>query len=79
MKVSSPVGEFPFEPDRLSREGTRIALEGRMGAWPARVEFGPEDGLRFARLAGPALALPAVGMVVIAALLRRRTGRRDGR
>jgi hypothetical protein len=72
MKVSSPVGEFPFEPDRLRREGTRIALEGRMGAWPARVEFEPRDGLRFARVAGPALIPAAAGLLVIAALTRRR-------
>lgn len=75
MKVSSPVGEFPFEPDRVRLQGGRLKLEGRMGAWPAQVEIGPSDGLRVARLAGPALMAPALGGLIIASLLRRRSRR----
>jgi hypothetical protein len=79
MKVSSPVGEFPFEPDRLRLDGTRLTLEGRMGAWPARVEMEPQDGLRIARLAAPALAAPAFGLLIALTLLRRhKGGRKDG-
>jgi hypothetical protein len=29
MKVSSPVGDFPFEPERLQIEGARLTLYGR--------------------------------------------------
>jgi hypothetical protein len=73
VRVSSPVGEFPFVPDRLRRDGTDITLEGHMGAWPARVVFEPGDGLRFARVAGPALAVPAAGLLVVLGLIRRRS------
>jgi hypothetical protein len=80
MKVSSPVGEFPFEPDRLRLTGGRLRLEGRMGAWPAEVELGPADGVRVARLAGPALVAPTLGALLVASLVRRRVRRRlDGR
>jgi hypothetical protein len=79
MKVSSPVGEFPFDADRLRIEGTRVALEGRMGAWPARVEMGPADALRIARLALPRIAAPALGLVLVSSLVGRRRRRRVGR
>lgn len=77
MKVSSPVGEFPFEPDRLLLEGGRLKLEGHMGAWPAHVEIRPSDALRVARLAAPALLTPALGGLIVASVLRRRSRRRS--
>ena len=61
MKVSSPVGEFPFELERLRRNGTHLSLEGRMGAWPARVEVSPEDGVRLVRVRRDALHPDAGG------------------
>jgi hypothetical protein len=73
MKVSSPVGDFPFAPDRVRVEGTRLTLEGKMGAWPARVEMEPADALRFARLLGPRLAAPVIGALIVGAALRRRS------
>ena len=39
MKVSSPVGDFPFEVRRVSIRGRRVRIEGAMGAWPAHVEI----------------------------------------
>jgi hypothetical protein len=43
MKVTSPVGEFPYTFERLRIEGTHIVAEGRMGTWPARIEVGVGD------------------------------------
>jgi hypothetical protein len=43
MKVTSPVGEFPYTFERVRVQGTRIVAEGRMGTWPARIEAGPDD------------------------------------
>ena len=66
MKVSSPVGEFPFEARKLTISGGRMVLQGSMGAWPARVELEPKDLLTIARLipwpvfAGAAIALAGV-------------------
>lgn len=69
MKVSSPVGDFPFEADRLSLEDGNLVVHGSMGAWPARVEVGPEDVPRLIRLIPPPLL--AAGGVLLLALLGR--------
>ena len=39
MKVSSPIGDFPFEARRLRFENGSIVIEGAMGAWPATVRM----------------------------------------
>lgn len=43
MKVSSPVGEFPFEPKRIEFEEGGLVVHGSMGAWPATVRIDPAD------------------------------------
>jgi hypothetical protein len=75
MKVSSPVGEFPFEPERVSFEGAKLTLHGRMGAWPARVQMEPADGLRFARLLGLRFVVGALSVLLVALTARGRRGR----
>lgn len=72
MKVSSPVGEFPFDAERLRIDGLSVRLEGRMGAWPAHVQIEASDAVRFLRLAGPLLAGPLIGVAVLGAVTRRR-------
>lgn len=64
MKVSSPVGEFPFEVKRLSIRRGRLVLEGSMGAWPARVEMEPADLLHMARLV-PLRAIVVAGIALL--------------
>jgi len=80
MKVSSPVGDFPFEAHELGIENGRLVVRGSMGAWPARVEIGPEDVPRLVRLI-PAPLLAVVGVLLIAILGRLFRGGRasDGR
>ena len=67
MNVSSPVGDFPYRPERLSLERGRLVVHGRMGAWPARVEIAPGDALELARLARTPLALAGLAVAVLAA------------
>lgn len=43
MKVSSPIGELPFEPRKLRFRKTGIEMEGVMGTWPARVQISGKD------------------------------------
>jgi hypothetical protein len=43
MKVSSPVGDFPFEPRSLRYESGGLIVEGAMGAWPATIRVEPAD------------------------------------
>ena len=78
MKVTSPVGTFPFEARRLRIADRKLTVEGQMGAWPATVQVGPGDLAALVRLGGPRAALSVVGAlalgVVLGAGLRR--GRR---
>jgi hypothetical protein len=66
MKVSSPVGDLPFEVMRWRWKQRTIVLEGAMGAWPARIVIYPHDAPKLLRLfRGPLVALA----VIIFALL----------
>ncbi len=65
MKVTSPVGEFPYTFERIRIEGTHIVAEGRMGTWPARIEAGVSDipaTIRSGVVAAAAGAVLAVGV-----------------
>jgi hypothetical protein len=74
LKVSSPVGEFPFELRKLSLNGRRLRIDGAMGAWPAHVEIEPKDLKSLVRVL-PAPAIVAGG--ALAALVAARAlGRR---
>jgi len=67
MKVSSPVGDFPFAIDAVQLRDRRLRLRGHMGAWPAEVELEPRDLLqlppqiRWLLAGGAALALIMFG------------------
>ena len=78
MTVSSPIGELPFEPRKLTVGRGGIQIEGAMGAWPAHVQIGARDLPALARLiAKPAVtaaaAVTVTGLVSLAS--RRRTRR----
>ncbi|WP_166904553.1 hypothetical protein [Mycobacterium sp. DL440] len=60
MKVTSPVGEFPYTFERIRVEGSRIVAEGRMGTWPARIEVGVSDIPPAIRIGVVATALGAL-------------------
>jgi hypothetical protein len=76
MKVSSPVGDFPFEAKRLTVRNGRMVLEGAMGAWPARVELEPKDIIQLAQLVPwPVIAVAGVTLAGLVGR-RRRSGTR---
>jgi hypothetical protein len=77
VKVNSPVGNFPFEPERIRLEGGHLLLEGTMGAWPAKVEIEPRDVLALARLEGVRRGMQVTAALGAFAVLRR-VGRHDG-
>lgn len=75
MKVSSPIGELPFEPRRITFSRAGIDINGAMGAWPAHVHIDVSD---LAALAG-LLPLRAVGLSIAGLLAARTLQRRSNR
>lgn len=73
MKVSSPVGEFPFEPTRLEMKDSGLVVHGLMGAWPSTVRVEAADVPTILGLIPPP-ALAVLG--VIAAIVGLRLIRR---
>jgi hypothetical protein len=69
MKVTSPVGEFPYTFERIRFEGSHLVAEGRMGTWPARIEVGVGDIPPAVRIGAVAAA---AGALLAAAVGRRR-------
>jgi hypothetical protein len=79
MKVSSPVGDFPFEPLQITLKPGHLTLEGQVGAWPARVEFEPKDVVTLARAAGPWwVVLPVLPLTAVVLLAGARRWMRRG-
>ena len=70
MKVTSPVGEFPFEMTRVTVHGGRVTVEGSMGAWPSRIELEPRDFVQPALMR--ALAPLGVALAIAAIAWRKR-------
>ena len=72
MRVSSPIGDLPFEVEAVRIEGRELVVEGRLGAWGSRIHVGPEDVSTLARaLRVPLAAVAAAGL---AAFLVGRRG-----
>ena len=82
MRVSSPIGDLPFEPRALHLRGGKLEIEGVMGAWPAQVRIGLDDAPALLRLlAKPAALAAALTALGVAALARsnHHTARRERR
>lgn len=76
MKVSSPVGDFPFEARRLTVKEGRMVVEGAMGAWPTTIEVEPRDIVQLARLIPwPAIAIGGIALAGLMRKSRRHTAR----
>jgi len=43
MKVSSPIGDLPFEAKRIRIKDRKVQIDGVMGAWPAKVVIEASD------------------------------------
>jgi hypothetical protein len=66
MKVSSPVGDLPFEAKRLRWKKGAIVLEGAMGAWPARITICPRDVPELVHLLKwPLIALSGIVLLLV--------------
>ena len=70
MRVSSPIGELPFEPRKLTVRPGGIQIEGAMGAWPAHVQIGVGDLPALARLLAKPAAVTAAATITVTGLAR---------
>lgn len=68
MKVSSPVGDYPFVINKVRFRRGRLVVEGSLGMWETTMEVEPGDWLELARRAALPAALTAA---VVAAFLRK--------
>jgi hypothetical protein len=72
VRVSSPIGDLPFEVEAVRLEGREVVVEGRLGAWASRIHVGPEDVPMLARaLRVPLAAVAAAGLAAYLAGRRR--------
>jgi hypothetical protein len=72
VRVSSPIGDLPFEVEAVRLEGRELVVEGRLGAWRSRIHAGAEDVPMLARaLRVPIAVVAAAG---VAAYLAGRRG-----
>lgn len=69
MKVSSPVGDFPFTLTGVRLDRGRLVVEGQMGRWPASIVIDHHD-LKPLRRFGP-VAIAAAALTVGLAARRR--------
>lgn len=75
MKISSPVGEFPFTISGIHLHRGRLIVEGQMGRWPANAEIDLFDPEMMRRCAPAALALAALAGGLTARQIRRSARR----
>lgn len=66
MRVSSPIGDLPFEPRHLRYSSKGIEVTGAMGAWPAQVHLDVSDVPAILRM----LRVPLIVMCLALALLK---------
>ena len=65
MRVSSPIGELPFEPKRLRVVGREVHINGEMGARPAKVVIDASDLPSLLKIS----ALPLTALLVLVGLV----------
>ncbi|HEX8854194.1 MAG TPA: hypothetical protein VF752_01235 [Thermoleophilaceae bacterium] len=62
MKVSTPLGDYPYEVVKVGFRDGRILVTGRMGEWETTMQVEPSDWAPPLALAGvTGLALLALG------------------
>jgi hypothetical protein len=71
MKVSSPIGELPFEPRALRLKDGGLEIQGVMGAWPAHVHVTAADIPAVLRLVATPAALLGAATATVVGLVRR--------
>ena len=75
MRVSSPIGDLPFTPERVRVSRAGVDIDGTMGAWPAHVHVNAADLPGLVRLLPLRALSAAVAVGLIAGLGARRRSR----
>lgn len=78
MRVSSPIGDLPFEPRSIRFERGGVRVEGVMGAWPAIVLVEADDLPGLARLlAKPLMVAALIATTIVGSVRMVRPSRRN--
>jgi hypothetical protein len=72
VRVSSPIGDLPFEVTGVRIEGRELVVEGLLGTWRSRIHVGLGDAPMLARAMRAPLATAAVGALAVHLVRRRR-------
>lgn len=72
MRVSSPIGDLPFEPRSLSVRDGGLLVEGVMGVWPAQVQVGLSDAPAVLRMIAKPAAVVLLTALVVGVAVRSR-------
>jgi hypothetical protein len=72
MRVTSPIGDYPYEIRKIRARGGRLVVEGGLGMWDTTFEIEPGDWVALARRAAAPLALAAGAVLATRALLSSR-------
>jgi hypothetical protein len=70
MRVSSPIGELPFEPRHVAISHRGVEVSGVMGAWPARVQIGVSDVPALLRIMAKPIGVAAAATTLVLGLRR---------
>ncbi|HEX5251813.1 MAG TPA: hypothetical protein VFW14_19265 [Gaiellales bacterium] len=63
MRVTSPIGDLPFEVEAVRIERRELVVDGRLGAWQSRIHVEAADLPMLARaLRVPLAAVAAAGL-----------------
>lgn len=63
MRVTSPIGDLPFEVEAVRIEGRALVVDGRLGAWKSRIHIDAADVPMLVRaLRVPLTAVAAAGL-----------------
>lgn len=68
MRVTSPIGDLPFEVEAVRIERRELVVDGRLGAWQSRIHVEAADLPMLARaLRVPLAAVAAAGLAAYVA------------
>ncbi len=77
MRVSSPIGDMPFEARSIRLSEGGLQVDGVMGAWPATVSISSSDVPALLRLVAKPAAVAAALITIVGVAAVARSNRKS--